>query len=80
MTEGKATPIKVFIVLISNKGLHATTKVGACYWNEHAAEIEATRIREANSHSLATVIDRELDWPCFLTQTKPGHPPGWGQV
>jgi hypothetical protein len=72
----EAAPIKVFIVIIDT-GIadDVVTRVGACYWNEQAAEEEAKRLTASHWCTDAFVIDRELDWPSFLQPARPGQYP-----
>jgi hypothetical protein len=69
-------PLTVFIVVIDcGIGDDVVTRIGACYWNEHAANIEATRISDGHWCSEAYVIDRQLDIPSFLRPARPGQLP-----
>lgn len=61
----EAAPIKVFIVNIGSTSMegHIT---GACYWNEKAAKDEVKRLHDANSHTRAYYIARQLPWPTLF--------------
>ena len=51
----------LYIVLVTSRTLHPTTRVGSVHWYEADARAEATRIRRANSYGSAYVIERQIE-------------------
>lgn len=58
--SGDVRGIPVFVVKIGTHHPHSDSVIGACYWNELAAQEEVKRLNAANKHTRASYVCRWL--------------------